>query len=599
MAQHEFNWPVSTSVVNSGPLQFDVNGVAVTVNKDTVTPANSIPLPVEILSGGTPLDTSTLAQQTTLSALNNKIILGQTSMANSLPVVIANDQTGVTFPVSAVALPLPNGAATSANQTNGSQKTQIVDGSGNVIASTNNSLNVNLLNGFLSTANSSTTPLGIGASFTGTSADITNYSSVNILVTTDRSGIMNMQFSSNGTNWDHDDAYACTVTTGGVTQSFYFQGAPIAKYFRVKYDNDGTAQGVFRLQTVFKVNAGVADVQDLSTEPVNASNGMVTKSVIYGLTTGGGGGYKAVKVNPSGALTTDVSGTVAATQATSPWVVSDTTQGSVTGGTAGTTSALGGGIYNSSTPSLTNGQQASLQLEATGSLRSSITGVSLTPTATFAAATVTKSGLAISSLDNSLVCALHPSYALPTGANTIGSIASINNALPTGSNTIGGVNQSGTWNIGTLSTISNALPAGTNTLGNIKITDGTNTAAVKGASTAAVATDPALVVAISPNNPLTFSPSPNSAGSYAEITNLTTTAQTFTKPTNAVGFILETLSDNTVNVRYKIGATATTTSGMRMEPGRDTGYVPCAANISVIAESGTNQVVTVQWVLSA
>ena len=36
-----------------------------------------------------------------------------------------------------------------------------------------------------------------------------------------------------------------------------------------------------------------------------------------------------------------------------------------------------------------------------------------------------------------------------------------------------------------------------------KLTDGTNTAAVKAASTAAVATDPALVVAISPNNPIT------------------------------------------------------------------------------------------------
>ena len=37
----------------------------------------------------------------------------------------------------------------------------------------------------------------------------------------------------------------------------------------------------------------------------------------------------------------------------------------------------------------------------------------------------------------------------------------------------------------------------------IKVTDGTNTAAVKAASTAAVAADPALVVAISPNNPVT------------------------------------------------------------------------------------------------
>lgn len=43
------------------------------------------------------------------------------------------------------------------------------------------------------------------------------------------------------------------------------------------------------------------------------------------------------------------------------------------------------------------------------------------------------------------------------------------------------------------------LAAGSNLIGLFKLTDGTNTAAVKAASTAAAATDPALVVTISPN----------------------------------------------------------------------------------------------------
>lgn len=51
---------------------------------------------------------------------------------------------GVNASVTASAL--PTGAATSANQTNASQKTQIVDGSGNVIASTSNNLNVQCAN---------------------------------------------------------------------------------------------------------------------------------------------------------------------------------------------------------------------------------------------------------------------------------------------------------------------------------------------------------------------------------------------------------------------------------------------------------------------
>ena len=84
-----------------------------------------------------------------------------------------------------------------------------------------------------------------------------------------------------------------------------------------------------------------------------------------------------------------------------------------------------------------------------------------------------------------------------------------NSPLPTGANVIGAVTQSGgPWtNIVTQTTASNlnALvvqgAAGTASTGWFsKITDGTNIASVKAASTAAIATDSAMVVAISPNN---------------------------------------------------------------------------------------------------
>jgi hypothetical protein len=52
------------------------------------------------------------------------ISLGQKTSINSFPAVIASDQV---VPVSASALPLPTGAATSTKQSDGSQKTQIVD----------------------------------------------------------------------------------------------------------------------------------------------------------------------------------------------------------------------------------------------------------------------------------------------------------------------------------------------------------------------------------------------------------------------------------------------------------------------------------------
>lgn len=53
--------------------------------------------------------------------------VGQKTMAASLPVAIASDQTAV--PISAASLPLPTGAATAANQTTlGSQTTKLNDG---------------------------------------------------------------------------------------------------------------------------------------------------------------------------------------------------------------------------------------------------------------------------------------------------------------------------------------------------------------------------------------------------------------------------------------------------------------------------------------
>jgi len=147
------------------------------------------------------------------------------------------------------------------------------------------------------------------------------------------------------------------------------------------------------------------------------------------------------------------------------WTVATNADGSPTGGTAGTKSFLVGGIYNSTPPTLTTGQQASFQLDSDGSLRVNV---------------------------------VDP---LPAGTNAIGSITNTSfiATQATGSN-LHTVVDSGT--ITAVTAITNALPAGTNIIGKVEVTDGTNTQAVKAASTAAVATDPAAVVALSPNSPL-------------------------------------------------------------------------------------------------
>lgn len=69
-------------------------------------------------------------------------------------------------------------------------------------------------------------------------------------------------------------------------------------------------------------------------------------------------------------------------------------QGSVTGGTAGTQSTLAGGIYNSSPPTLSSGQQVGVQLDANGNLKVVSSGSgsgtqNVTPVATATASGVT------------------------------------------------------------------------------------------------------------------------------------------------------------------------------------------------------------------
>jgi len=75
----------------------------------------------------------------------------------------------------------------------------------------------------------------------------------------------------------------------------------------------------------------------------------------------------------------------------------------------------------------------------------------------------------------------------------------------------------------------------------------------------------------------------------------TTSAANLTAPAGAIGFILQSSSDNTTNMRWRIGGTASASNGNRLEPGRDTGYIPGAATISIITESSTAEY-QIQWI---
>lgn len=112
--------------------------------------------------------------------------------------------------------------------------------------------------------------------------------------------------------------------------------------------------------------------------------------------------------------------------------------------------------------------------------------------------------------DTALVVAISPNntVGLSAGTNNIGDVDVLSlPSLPAGTNNIGDVDvltlpsiPAGNNNIGDVDIAS--IAAGTNTIGRVYVTDGTNSAAVKAGATAAIATDPSLVVAVSPNSPL-------------------------------------------------------------------------------------------------
>ena len=72
------------------------------------------------------------------------------------------------------------------------------------------------LNGRVSTLNSSSTALGGGAVFTGSAENICEASVIIVVVYSDAESAtdgLSIQFSSDGTNWDHTDVYTIPASS--------------------------------------------------------------------------------------------------------------------------------------------------------------------------------------------------------------------------------------------------------------------------------------------------------------------------------------------------------------------------------------------------
>lgn len=282
---------------------------AIRVDNSAVTqPISAAALPL-------PTNASTSALQTTgntsLSSIDTKLPSNLTVTSTRLLV----DNSGVTQPVSVASLPLPSGAATESTLSGMSGKLPATLGqktSANslsvVVASDQSPLPISgtitstQVAGVEDATNSSTSPLLANGVFTGAAFNVTGYVAINVNIRSDvpsATGGVRVEFSPDGTNWDHSHSTTYTAATG-VGYIFNVE----YKFARVVYTNGGTSQAFFRLQTIFKSTLTNSSLYTLS-QTVNSNMfAQLNRSIITGETTAGGGGYVNVKVNPSGAMVT-------------------------------------------------------------------------------------------------------------------------------------------------------------------------------------------------------------------------------------------------------------------------------------------------------
>ncbi len=254
------------------------------------------------------------------------------SSASPLPV----DGSGVTQPVSAAALPLPSGAATSANQladghnvanagtfavqadsvipgvgaTNLGKAEDAVHASGDVgimplgvrtdvpastvadgdyapfLMSEEGALWTENLPSEVEAGNSSTSTLGIGATFTGTGVDLLDHQAITVMIDASHDSAvdgMQFQFSSDNSNWDISLDFTYTVNGGRI-----FQFGIYAQYFRIVYTNGGTGQTHFRCQTLLHHETTLTTIHRLVDDTSPDRSAEIVKSVVIAQAAGTG-----------------------------------------------------------------------------------------------------------------------------------------------------------------------------------------------------------------------------------------------------------------------------------------------------------------------
>lgn len=420
-----------------GASAWKVDGSAVTQPvSGTVNAAQSGAWNITNVTGTVSLPTgaSTAANQATeISSLStiatntgNIPTVGQKTMSASTPVAIASDQS--TLPISAASLPLPAGAATSALQTTANTSLSSIDGKLNSLGQKVSASSMPVV------ISSDQSAIPITGSITATNPSIGTNGSAGPSMTTQVGGV---DGSGNLQAAKVNASHAFLVDGSAVTQPVSAASLPLPAGAATSTLQTTGNTSLSSIDSKVPANLTVTATRLLTdgsgvTQPVS---GTVTANAGTGtFTVGQATGTNLHTVVDSGAVTANIG--------TTNGLALDATvaniQGSVSGGTAGTKSSLSGGQFLTSAPTLTNGQQAALQLDVNGNLKTTATLSASTVTANQGTPNSAANGWPVKPTDGTNSQSF-------TGAGE--AKVSVTQPLPAGSNTIGGVNQAGTWTV--------------------------------------------------------------------------------------------------------------------------------------------------------
>jgi len=142
----------------------------------------------------------------------------------------------------------------------------------------------------VSVANSTSTALGAGQTFSGTPEDVSQYSSLSVsyyVQPTTATGNVYVQFSNTASPF-----YAVSNTVNAVTTAssngFTIDTTMTAQYFRVVYVNDSTVQTGLMIQSIYHPQARIAvKTSRLAESMTDYTDTLNTRALLWGKTAGG------------------------------------------------------------------------------------------------------------------------------------------------------------------------------------------------------------------------------------------------------------------------------------------------------------------------